>query len=77
MVSIYFLLFVVCYVTTYGLLYPLESETRQIRSLDGLWEFRLDEDGLGERERWFAISNLSSPTIVMAVPSSYNDITQM
>ncbi len=34
-----------------GLLYPMESESRQVRSLDGLWQFRLDEDGLGESER--------------------------
>jgi beta-glucuronidase len=59
-----------------GLLYPEESETRQIRSLDGLWSFRLDEQGMGETERWFALPNLPEPTILMPVPASYNDITQ-
>jgi len=62
--------------STHGLLYPAESETRQIRSLDGLWQFRLDEQGVGETERWFAMPNLPEPTILMPVPASYNDITQ-
>ena len=60
----------------HGLLYPAESETRQIRSLDGLWSFRLDEDGVGESEQWFNMPNLPEPTILMPVPASYNDITQ-
>jgi beta-glucuronidase len=59
-----------------GLLYPTESETRQLRSLDGLWQFRLDEDGVGESERWFAMSSLPEPTILMPVPAAFNDITQ-
>ena len=59
-----------------GILYPEESEARQIRSLDGLWQFRLDEDGVGETERWFAQPKLPEPTIPMPVPSSFNDITQ-
>ena len=40
----------VCHTTIDGLLYPAESETRQIRSLDGLWEFRLDEYEVGEKK---------------------------
>jgi beta-glucuronidase len=66
----------VWWVGTHGLLYPAESETRQIRSLDGLWQFRLDEQGVGEIERWFAMPNLPDPTILMPVPASYNDMTQ-
>ena len=61
---------------THGLLYPAESETRQIRSLDGIWQFRLDEYGVGEREKWYAMQNLPEPTIPMPVPASYNDMTQ-
>jgi beta-glucuronidase len=72
----FFLLFTVWFTTSNGLLYPAESETRQIRSLDGIWQFRLDEDGIGETERWFAMSSLPEPVIPMPVPSSYNDITQ-
>ena len=72
----FFLLFTLWFTTNNGLLYPAESETRQIRSLDGIWQFRLDEDGIGEIERWFAMSSLPGPVIPMPVPSSYNDITQ-
>ncbi len=73
---VYLLLLAVWCTETHGLLYPAESDTRQIRTLDGLWQFRLDEDGVGEAERWFAIPNLPEPTILMPVPSSYNDVTQ-
>ena len=72
-----FLLIIWCgTITTNGLLYPTGSETRQIRSLDGIWQFRLDEQGVGESEKWFSMPNLPEPTIPMPVPSSYNDITQ-
>jgi beta-glucuronidase len=70
------LLLTVWWTATHGLLYPAESETRQIRSLDGLWSFRLDEEGVGESEQWFSMPNLPEPTILMPVPASYNDITQ-
>ena len=59
-----------------GLLYPSESETRHVKSLDGLWSFRLDEYEQGENERWFALAHLPEPTILMPVPASYNDVTQ-
>jgi hypothetical protein len=39
-----------------GILYPQESESRDVRSLDGIWNFRLspETDPLtGFRERWF------------------------
>ena len=67
---------VVSLATSHGLLYPSESETRQVKSLDGLWSFRLDEQGQGEAEKWFDLPNLPEPTILMPVPSSYNDVTQ-
>lgn len=74
------ILFLLCtigfFAGNHGLLYPVESETRQIQSLDGIWQFRLDEDGVGESERWFAMPSLPEPAIPMPVPSSYNDITQ-
>lgn len=66
----------VSFTVVQSLLYPSESETRQIRSLDGLWTFRLDEQGRGEAEQWYALPNLPEPTILMPVPSSYNDVTQ-
>ena len=67
---------VVGLLTAHGLLFPSESETRQVKSLDGLWSFRLDEQDQGEAEKWFALPNLPEPTLLMPVPSSFNDVTQ-
>ncbi|XP_045127960.1 beta-glucuronidase-like isoform X2 [Portunus trituberculatus] len=66
--------------TSWGGLYPRESPSREVRSLDGLWNFRLapllDPDK-GFREHWYSQPlSLTGPVISMAVPSSYNDITQ-
>jgi beta-glucuronidase len=76
MIRVCLLLLTVWCATTHSLLYPAESETRQVRSLDGLWEFRLDEYDVGESEKWYAMPNLPSPTILMPVPASYNDVTR-
>lgn len=38
------------------MLKPVETETREIRSLDGLWNFRLspaNDPLLGFRQKWF------------------------
>ena len=77
MISVYCLIaFACCNIVTQGLLYPIETETRQIRSLDGIWQFRLDENGVGESEQWFSMPQLPEPTIPMPVPSAFNDVTQ-
>jgi len=55
------------------MLYPIESETREIRNLSEVWNFALDTEGVGEIEKWF--SKKLSGTIAMPVPASYNDIT--
>jgi beta-glucuronidase len=65
---------------TEGLLYPRESETREVRSLDGIWKFarcNVTNPSQGLREKWF-LKDLeeSVDTIDMPVPSSYNDITE-
>ncbi|XP_050696956.1 beta-glucuronidase-like isoform X2 [Eriocheir sinensis] len=65
---------------TWGGLYPRESASREVKSLDGLWDFRLvpllDQEK-GFREQWYKEPlRKSGPVISMAVPSSYNDITQ-
>nr|XP_017007769.2 beta-glucuronidase [Drosophila takahashii] len=65
---------------TRGLLYPRESETREVRSLDGMWRLvRSDPaDPLqGIREKWFAntLRKTGREVIPMPVPASYNDIT--
>ncbi|XP_063709654.1 beta-glucuronidase isoform X2 [Culicoides brevitarsis] len=65
---------------TKGLLYPRESETRDVKSLDGMWQFaksRTDDPAQGYKGKWWS-NDLSkfTETIQMPVPSSYNDITE-
>lgn len=62
-----------------GMLYPRESESREVKILDGMWNFVVSpsEDSLkGHKEAWFA-QDLSKvgKVMQMPVPSSYNDIT--
>ncbi len=40
-----------------GILFPQESETRERKALDGIWNFRIaprNDPDLGFRELWFA-----------------------
>lgn len=56
------------------MLYPVENEIRQVKSLNGIWRFRKEEyPGQGNRECWFA-QDLKE-AVEMPVPASYNDIT--
>lgn len=62
-----------------GMLYPRESESREVKILDGMWDFVVPpfQDTLkGYKEARFA-NDLSEVgrVIQMPVPSSYNDIT--
>ncbi|XP_017773138.1 PREDICTED: beta-glucuronidase [Nicrophorus vespilloides] len=65
-----------------GILYPQESETREVKSLDGLWNFAVSSyynKLIGFSEHWYKkdISKLEHiESMLMPVPSSYNDITQ-
>ena len=65
---------------TQGLLYPRESESREVKTLDGIWNFiksDVDNPGRGLREEWYKRSLREiGPVIKMPVPSSYNDITE-
>uniref|UniRef100_A0A182PUA5 Beta-glucuronidase n=1 Tax=Anopheles epiroticus TaxID=199890 RepID=A0A182PUA5_9DIPT len=66
--------------STEGLLYPIESETREMKKLDGMWNFvRSDTSNpsQGIREKWY-MDDLARfrKTIGMPVPSSYNDVTE-
>ena len=65
---------------SWGGLYPRDSPTRERKSLDGVWNFRLspkDDCDKGFRESWFAAPLASTGAVIpMPVPSSYNDITQ-
>nr|XP_040234343.2 beta-glucuronidase isoform X1 [Anopheles coluzzii] len=66
--------------STEGLLYPIESETREMKKLDGMWNFVRSESNnpsQGIREKWYT-DDLARfrKTIQMPVPSSYNDVTE-
>ncbi len=50
-----------------------QSCSRDVYSLDGLWDFQIDPTDLGNTDRWFA-TGLPAPRS-MPVPASYNDIT--
>ncbi|MGS0685425.1 beta-glucuronidase [Nakamurella sp. GG22] len=54
------------------MLRPQDGPTRELRSLNGLWDFTLDPDGVGRNEEWWrtALPDASA----MPVPASYNDI---
>ncbi|XP_031622338.1 beta-glucuronidase [Contarinia nasturtii] len=75
-----FMMFSTKDIRTEGLLYPHESETREVKSLDGIWNFVKSNETApteGIREKWYQ-NDLSKvhKTIPMPVPSSYNDITE-
>ncbi|XP_047991676.1 beta-glucuronidase [Leguminivora glycinivorella] len=60
-----------------GSLYPQETETRDLRRLDGIWNFRKSpvDPEYGYRHKWYAQDlEKTGPVIHMPVPSSYNDI---
>jgi len=54
------------------MLRPQDTATRERKPLDGLWRFRVDIDGVGRDERWFAAPLAQASD--MAVPASYNDL---
>lgn len=56
------------------MLYVTETETRDVKELSGIWKFKVDENNEGLEKEWF--KEPLKDTILMPVPSSYNDITQ-
>jgi beta-glucuronidase len=56
------------------MLFPQDSETREIKDLCGVWQFKADARGEGWSQEWFA--RPLAGAIPMPVPASYNDITQ-
>ncbi|MCZ9340610.1 beta-glucuronidase, partial [Streptomyces sp. TRM76130] len=54
------------------MLRPRDTSTRERRSLNGLWAFRLDPEGAGREAGWWR-SRLPGAR-EMPVPASYNDI---
>jgi beta-glucuronidase len=49
-----------------------DTSTRERKSLNGLWQFRLDPESEGRAARWF--SQPLPDSREMAVPASFNDI---
>lgn len=56
------------------MLFPIESKTRELKELSGLWEFKVDKNDEGYIEKWFETG--LKDTIQMPVNASYNDLTQ-
>ncbi|CAN5207961.1 beta-glucuronidase [soil metagenome] len=54
------------------MLRPLDTPTRERKSLNGLWSFRLDPAGLGRGESWWAAPLTEARQV--PVPASYNDL---
>ncbi|CAK1580393.1 unnamed protein product [Parnassius mnemosyne] len=62
---------------TGGALYPQATETRDLRTLDGIWNFRKSptDPEYGYRNGWYEQDlEKTGPVIKMPVPSSYNDV---
>lgn len=53
------------------MLHPVETPTREIKKLDGLWAFSLDRENCGIDQRWWESALQESRAI--AVPGSFND----
>ncbi|KAF7265787.1 hypothetical protein GWI33_020863 [Rhynchophorus ferrugineus] len=63
-----------------GILFPRESETRQVLTLDGLWNFVVMNNSnpfQGFKHHWHkkSLKEVDANVQLMPVPSSYNDIT--
>lgn len=54
------------------MLRPQDNGVREMKRLDGLWDFVVDRDGVGRTEAWWAQSLPDSRKL--PVPASYNDL---
>ena len=54
----------------YSVLYPVNTVSRQVLSLDGMWRFKIDWDSAGREERWQ--EGLSGFDMI-PVPASFQD----
>lgn len=55
------------------MLYPQQTASRFVESLDGIWDFKLD-DGSAFESKWFDAPLADAMT--MPVPASYNDLKE-
>ena len=53
------------------MLKAIENQVREIKTLDGIWNFCLDKQGAGFTEQWW--KRELENTVQMAVPGSFND----
>ena len=63
---------------SFCLLYPIDSESREVKSLDGVWKFQLSPSlnpEMGFASEWYKNKSLWKDSMDMPVPSSFNDIT--
>jgi beta-glucuronidase len=73
--------FVSLFLPSKASLYPRESETREIKSLDGIWKFQTSANpATGFDNVWYQnaskwSSNSENKIKQMPVPASFNDIT--
>src|SRR5690242_6336963 len=54
------------------MLRPQDTASRERKTLNGLWDFRLDATGAGRREGWHRAPLTAAQA--MPVPASYNDV---
>ena len=54
----------------YSVLYPVNTVSRQVLSLDGMWRFKIDWDSAGREEKWQ--EGLSGFDMI-PVPASFQD----
>lgn len=54
------------------MLYPIENKVREVKNLNGIWNFKIDYDNVGIEECWQ--KGPLKEGIPMAVPASYNDL---
>lgn len=54
------------------MLYPIENRVREVKCLDGIWNFRVDKDNVGLEQRWY--ERPLRDAVPMVVPASYNDL---
>ena len=54
------------------MLYPIENKVREVKNLNGIWNFKIDTENVGIEEKWY--EKPLTDTVPMAVPASYNDL---
>lgn len=54
------------------MLYPVDNELRDVRNLNGTWDFKVDFNDVGFDEKWY--EGRLEDAMPMAVPASYNEL---